>query len=600
MRKLILHTVFIWILQFGFIGKLYSQDNARLARSLYNKQEFAKAQILYEELQEKHPENSEFYENYLQCLNHSKEYKKARKTTRKMAKITGYPLIFMVDECWINAQENPENKSNQKLYRLILEKAQDDVNLALQAAERFQMRDMTDEALDILIQTEDIFGQNPRLSNEIALLEMKKGKRLQALDRYLDMIVRANTPYDQLKRIFDTYITDSADIAALQDLLLVKIRQYPTVQGLNEWLNWTFVQLQDWEKAFVFTRSLDLRLKEDGYRLYQLSFLCASNKDLKTAIKCLDYCIAKGENGYNFYEAQSRWFELNAQFSEEQNLPLPQNFDSNISAFIAVNGASNSTLPAAIIWSKRLLGKKLEDSAVLVLEAYTQSPYLDKKINAQAKIALAELKIQLGDVYQSELLLAQVEKVFQSDPLGQLAKFKRAELSFYRGDYEWANMQLDVLKGATTQLIANDAMELSLCITDNLGIDSNYTALEWYSRARFYQKQRQFDSTLAYIEKITTDFPAHSLNDEVMLMKAQVFEEQGLFEAAAETYGKLVDIYPNDILADNALFALAQIQLLKLNQIQKAQETYEKLIVNYTQSLFVAEARIQFRKLRGF
>lgn len=590
----------IVILLLGTISKVQAQDNARLAESLFQKKDFQKAALLYEDLHEEKPENSTYYENYLQCLINIKEFKKARKTTRRMAKITGYPLIFMIDECWVNQQEDPDNKSNNKLYRLILEKAQDNISLALQAADRFQSRDMTDEAIDILTQTENIYGSNPRLSNQIALLEMQNGKRLKALDRYLDLIVRANASHDQLKRIFDTYITDSADVMALQDMLLVKIKQHPQVTGLSEWLKWTFVQLQDWNKAFIYTRSLDLRLKEDGYRMFELSFLCATNGDLKTAIQCLEYCIKKGEDAYNYYEAQSRWFELSYQYAEQENLPLSQNFDNQIFAFISNNAPSKSTLPSAIIWSKRLTQKNLTDSAIAVLSNFTKSEYLDKKTTAEAKIALSDLLIQNGDVYKSELLLAQVEKQFKDDPIGQMAKFKRAELSFYRGDYDWANMQLDVLKGATTQLISNDAMELSLCITDNLGIDSNYTALEWYSRARLFQRQKQSDSAFYYIEKIAQSFPSHSLGDEIMLMKAQLYEEKGDYTEAADIYDKLVDIYPNDILADNALFALAQIQQFQLKETGKAKINYEKLIVNYTQSLFVAEARIQFRKLRGF
>lgn len=579
---------------------LWAQDNARLAQSLFQQKEFQKAAILYEELHESKPENSTYYENYLQCLVNTKEFKKARKTTRKMAKITGYPLIFMVDECWVNQQEDPNEKNNEKLYRLILEKSQDNISVALQAADRFQNRNMINEAIDILVQTEDIYGSNPRISNQIALLEMQNGKRLKALERYLDLIVRSNTPHDQLKRIFDTYITDSADVLALQEMLLVKIKQYPQVFGLSEWLKWTFVQLQDWEKAFVYTRSLDLRLKEDGYRMFDLSYLCASNGDLKTAIKCLDYCIKKGEDAYNFYEAQSRWFELSYQLSQQENLALSQNFDSQLFAFITNNAPSKSTLPSAIIWSKRLTEKNYTDSATAVLSHFANSEYLDKKTTAEAKIALADLLVQNNDVYRSELLLAQAEKQFKDDPIGQLAKFKRAELSFYRGDYDWANMQLDVLKGATTQLISNDAMELSLCITDNLGIDSNYTALEWYSRARLFQRQKRADSAFFYIEKIAKDFPGHSLGDEIMLMKAQLHQSKSEYIEAADLYAKLIDIYPDDILADNALFELAQIQQFKLKDLSKAQANYEKLIVNYTQSLFVAEARIQFRKLRGF
>ena len=151
--------------------------------------------------------------------------------------------------------------------------------------------------------------------------------------------------------------------------------------------------------------------------------------------------------------------------------------------------------------------------------------------------------------------------------MGQKAKFKRAELSFYRGDYEWANMQLDVLKGATSQLISNDAMELSLCITDNLGIDSNYSALNLYSKARLYFRQQRFDSALRYAEKVVLDYPSHSLGDEVLLLKAKISEAQNNYQRAADLYQTLAESYPQDILADNALFARARLLQYKLNPL---------------------------------
>jgi TolA-binding protein len=462
------------------------------------------------------------------------------------------------------------------------------------------MRQMPDEAIELLLQAEDIFGSNPRITNEIALLEMQKGNRLQALDRYLDMMVRSNTPYDQLKRIFDTYITDSADILALQEMLLQKIKQYPTVQGLSEWLKWTFVQLQDWEKAYLYTRSLDLRLKEDGFRMFELAFLCASNKELKTAVKCLDYIIQKGDQGYNYYESKSKWFEWTFELSELDHTSLPNNFESDIQRFIQENGPSNSTLNAAVIWAKQLVKTNQYDSANKVLLPYVNAPFLAKKTTAEAKIALADIQIEQGDMYQSELWLSQVEKDFKDDPLGQMAKFKRAELSFFRGDYDWANMQLDVLKGATTQLISNDALELSLCITDNLGIDSNYLALEWYSKAKLFQRQQRIDSALVYLDSVASNYPENSLADEVLYLKAQLMVEQKKYTEAANFLGILIDLYPEDILADNALFLLAQLQQYRLSQPENAIKTYEKLILEHTQSLFTSQARLEFRKLRGF
>jgi tetratricopeptide (TPR) repeat protein len=580
-------------------GSIHAQDNVRLARSLFEKQEFQKASILYEDLLEKEPLNSEFYENLIQSLSVIKDFKKARKIIKKTAKISKQPLIYMVDECWIGTLENLKEKNDLKLYKFILEKSAEQMNLALLASDRFQMRNMTDEALEILILAEDVFGSNYNITNEIALLELKKGNRLQALERYLDMMVQSNRSFDQLKRIFDTYITDTADVKALQEMLMSKIKQYPHIQGLSEWLKWTFVELQDWEKAFIYTRSLDLRLKEDGYRMFELASLSASNGDLNIGIRCLDYILQKGENAYRYTESQNFWFDLVYKQFNEKNEPLPAPFELKIDQFLKDNSPSKTTINTAIIWANILNQKNEIDSAYEVIKKFIDAPYLDKKTNALAKIALADLLIQQGDVYQSELFLAQVEKTFKDEPIGQQAKFKRAELSFYRGDYEWANMQLDVLKGATTQLISNDAMELSLCITDNLGIDSNYTALEWYSRARLFQKQNRNDSAHVYLDKITKDFPSHSLSDEVHLMKAQLYEKVGDLQNAVLHLEMLIETYPNDIFSDNALFQLAQIYQFKIKNPEKAMAAYEKLIMNHTQSLYIAESRVQFRKLRG-
>jgi tetratricopeptide (TPR) repeat protein len=591
---------FLWMFLLGTVSPLFSQDNVRLARSLYEKQDFQKAALLYEDLFQKEPLNNEYYENLIQSLVALKDYKKALKIIRKTVKISPQPLIYMVDECWISQQENPKDKTHIKLFQLILDKSTEQINIALLAADRFQTRNMPDEAIELLVNAEETFGSNPRITNEIALLELKKGNRLQALDRYLDMIVRSNASFEQLKRVFDTYITDTADIKALQDMLMVKIKQFPHVQGLSEWLKWTFVELQDWEKAFVYTRSLDLRLKEDGYRMFELAHICSSNGDLNTGIKCLEYLLNKGENAYGYNESQSLWFDLIYKQHYQYGTELPSQFDVKINAFLNENSPAKSNLNTGIIWANILHQKNEIDSAYQIIKRYTEASYLDKRTQAQAKIALADLLIQQGDVYQSELYLAQVEKNLKDEPLGQEAKFKRAELSFYRGDYEWANMQLDVLKGATSQLISNDAMELALCITDNLGIDSNYTALEWYSRARLFQKQNRPDSAHGYLDKISKEFPTHSLADEVHFMKAQLFEKAGDLEKAIYHLEVLIETYPTDIFADNALFNLAQIYQFKLKAPEKAQQAYEKLILNYTQSLFIAESRIQFRKLRGY
>ena len=133
-----------------------------------------------------------------------------------------------------------------------------------------------------------------------------------------------------------------------------------------------------------------------------------------------------------------------------------------------------------------------QEAEELLRKYLNEGSYMKKTSLAKVKLALGDVLVAAGDVWTSELLFAQVEKDFKEEETGQFAKFKRAELSFYRGDFDWASMQLDVLKSATTQLISNDAMELALVIIDNLGIDSNYQALQWYGKALLFEKQHQY------------------------------------------------------------------------------------------------------------
>jgi len=598
MRGIKLFSILILTLS---IQKAWAQSPL-LAKQLFQEEEFERASIIYEDLLKDQPNNPEYYENYLACLVYLDDYKNAKKLVRKYQKSSNHPM-FRADEIWVLSEESGNDRKIQKIKESFFKDCNGQPNCIVFGARRLSDHVLKEDALWILKDAESKLGNVYNIANEIALLELQVGERFKALERYIEMMVRSNVQYHQLKQIIDTYVTDSSDIVQLQGILLKQVQKNPNVSALSEWLKWTFVSLQDWQKAFVFTRSLDQRMKEDGYRMFDLGFLCKTNLDLEMALQCFEYVVKKGPTGYNFQIAKSQWFEIKYELllkSDSINSPKFNEYTAVLDSFVLQEGPSNFTLQPAIILSEIYIRSNKINSGIEILELHANSPYLNKNIRAQSKVALADALITTGDVYTSELLLAQVEKEFKDDPIGQQAKFKRAELSFYRGDYEWANMQLDVLKGATTQLISNDAMELSLCITDNLGIDSNYAALEMYSQARLFFRQQWYDSAMIYARKLNLDFPGHALGDEVLMLRAQIEEAKNNFLEAADLYQALAETYPTDILADNALYKLAKIQQYKLNNSDKAQEYYKKLIENHTDSIFIGEARIEYRKLRGF
>jgi TolA-binding protein len=192
-----------------------------------------------------------------------------------------------------------------------------------------------------------------------------------------------------------------------------------------------------------------------------------------------------------------------------------------------------------------------------------------------------------------------VDKAYKNDPLGQEAKLRNARLSYFRGEFDWAKAQLDVLKSATSQLIANDALALSLLISDNTALDTSTTAMEIYSRADLLSFQNHEEKSIQVLDSLMAKFPGHTLTDEALYKKAQLKKRLGQFTEAAGLYREVFTNHPKDILADDAMFALAELEENQFKNNQEAQQLYGLLMEKYPGSLFVVEARKRFRTLRG-
>jgi TolA-binding protein len=226
-------------------------------------------------------------------------------------------------------------------------------------------------------------------------------------------------------------------------------------------------------------------------------------------------------------------------------------------------------------------------------------PGVNQYLKAEGKIQLANYYLMQGEQWEATLLYSQVDKEFKDDLLGQKARFSNAKLSYYVGDFQWAQTQFDVLKASTSKLIANDALDLSVFIMDNLGLDTIATPLEIYAQSELLVFQNRFEDALKLWKSIETDFPGHSLADDILYLKAQMYLQQRAYEEAAAMYQKIVDDYGDEIRADNALFALAKLYENQLQDVDKAQELYERLFIDFSNSTLAVEARKRFRILRG-
>jgi predicted negative regulator of RcsB-dependent stress response len=220
-------------------------------------------------------------------------------------------------------------------------------------------------------------------------------------------------------------------------------------------------------------------------------------------------------------------------------------------------------------------------------------------VKAEIKLELGDTYLFTGEVWEASLLYSQVEKALKNEPIGHEAKFRNARLSYFIGEFEWAKAQLDVLKAATSKLIANDAMELSLLISDNMDPDSTYTALAFFARAELSMYRMQYDGALATLDSIRMLALSHPLDDDVLFRKAEIFISKNDLAQADSLLADIVEDYPFDILADNALFRRAELHAGPLNDKAAAMDMYQRLVLEYPGSLFATEARKRYRQLRG-
>ena len=260
--------------------------------------------------------------------------------------------------------------------------------------------------------------------------------------------------------------------------------------------------------------------------------------------------------------------------------------------------------------------------AIAMLEELVTLTQSNRQLQAECKLELADIMLLTGEPWEATLLYSQVDKAFKNEPVGHEARFRNARLSFYIGEFNWARAQLDVLKAATSKLIANDAMAMSLLISDNIDADSSVVQLATFARADLLLYRNKPDEALAVLDSLMLAYPGHPITDDALMKKAEIMVKKGNPAEAITLYRRVADEFGDGILADDALFNLARIydhQVViadnedadraiqffqnindpKIKDTSKAMAAYQELLMKHPGSLYTVEARKRFRGLRG-
>jgi len=332
--------------------------------------------------------------------------------------------------------------------------------------------------------------------------------------------------------------------------------------------------------------------------------VAANAKDYETAINAFQYILdEKGQNNSYYFDAFNQLLDTKRKKLTENKNYNTSDLDSlkfEYLSFLDEFGVNTTTALIAKEYGD-FLALYINDlpAATDVLTGLVETIGINKHIRANAKLSLADYLLMQSEIWESTLLYSQVDKEFKEEHLGEVARFKNAMLSYYNGDFEWAQAQFDILKSATSKLISNDAIDLSVFIMDNLNLDTTAVPLQMYAQCDLLAFQNKFDEAFLKLDSIKTMFPKHSLDDDIMYTKAKMYKRLRKYDEAVSNYQKIIEEYPEEVRADNALFELAEMYEMILEKPEEAEKLYEKLFIDYSNSTFAVEARKRYRILRG-
>ena len=595
------------LLLFGLFRPLdvYAQQtNEQLASHYYSNGEYEQAIELYEVLY-KRTTNKYYYQMLYRSYMAMEDYKEAERLVERRIKQGIRDLSLYVDLGNIKLRQE-EPKKADKAFNTAIDKLGYDSRQLSELTMAFENINLPEYSVKAYLHMREKLGSNLVYIMELATLYQRMGDYEKMMHEYFDLLDNAPGNMGSIQLSLQKALNETSNpklAEGLQQTLIDRIREKPNNRQYLEMMIWFSLQQKDFQFALTQAMAVDSRFADlGGEQIYRVAQIAHSNGDYATATQGYNVLIKKGKESPYYYDA--RVGALKAEFdavNKDYKLEASQVARLKKMYLDAFNelGKNEKTIPImrdyAILMAYH--ANEVQEAADILYDIL-DLPRIPRRIISEVKLQLGDVLLFAGEIWEASLMYMQVEKANKNDVVGAQAKFRNAKLSYYNHDFTWAKSQLDVLRASTSKLIANDAMQLSLLISDNMEEDSTYGMLELYAAADLMLYRNQLDSAWNAFDEITHHALSHPLLDDVLLQKAKICMKQARYTDADTLLKQLIDFYPMDILADDALLLRGLLNEEKLNNIEQARSCYEKLIVEYPTSLYVDRARKHYNDLK--
>jgi tetratricopeptide (TPR) repeat protein len=583
------------LLFFGLLFSIFTfSQSEEIADDYFKRGEFEKALHTYQKLNENN-NNLNIFNKIISTLQQLERYDEAQQILLDRISVYNFPPLLV--ELGYNYQLKDSIVIANRYYNDAISKVDENPNFTYGIANQFESHSLLDQAIAVYSKGMKLLP-DANFNIQMARIYGEQGNVEQMFSNYIDYIESKPVFLNNAKRIFSDFISENKDNEnnlILKKLLLKKIQTQPNMYWY-ELLSWLFVQEKEYNKSFTQEKALYKRNPESLDRIIELAVTAVTAKDYETANDIFNYVLENSQDIQSVLVAHQYLLDIETQNTSKNELPV---IDKKYLDLFNHFGTYQQTLSLQIAYGNFLAFyfQKPEEASEFLKQSL--------KLNISA-FQEATIKLKLGDILvlqekfnEALIYYTQIQANLKNSTISQEARFKVAKTSYYKGDFDWAESQLKILKSSTSQLIANDALDLKLLISDNKYDDSLHVALKLYAKADLMAFQNKTDEAISLLDTILTEHKAESIIPQAFLKQAQLFEQKKLYEKALVNYQSIIANYRDGILADDAYYFLAELYNNQLAQPEKAKELYEKIIFDHQDSIYFVEARKKFRMLRG-
>lgn len=573
---------------------IFSQNDSS-ALEYFKNGEFEKALHEYQALYASSPSNITYIAQIITTHQQLEQYDAAETFILKLLDRINYPAFYV--ELGYNYQLKNNLEKAHASYKKALASIEDKPGNVYSVARNFQNHSLLSEAISAY---ERAMVLNPDFNFKLQLAQLygEQGNIEKMLVSYIDFAESNPISLSNIKKAINEFISENSETEnnlLLRKILLKKIQQEPKLIW-NDLLSWMFIQQKDYKKAFIQEKAIFNQQPESLGRIEELALIAFNDNNLEDAKDIFTFITNTAQDLDLLIEAHYNILKIETNVSTKANYEV---IDGKYQELLNKFGTFSQTLKLQIAYAHFLAFYKNDTKkATSFLEKVLELPLNDMQ--------KAEVKLELGDILVLQerfadalIYFTQIQRNLKNSTMSQQARYKVAQASYYKGDFKWAESQLKILKASTSQLIANDALDLKLLITDNKYEDSLQTALKLYAKSDLLAFQNRIDESIIILDKILNEHKTEPIVAQTLFKQAQLFEIKAQYAKAEVNYEAIITNYSDGILADDAYYKLAGLYESKLNLPEKAKALYEKIIFNHADSIYFIDARKRYRALRG-